>query len=564
LKEFISIHENKTFFFFFSISGAAAVSMLSGGYTAGRSIQTLVDRGQHQQSIGLDTAESRNCWLGIGGCLMSLASGGATAAIARTAQTGAPVALAGQIAIKSVTVGSCVFNALGVTNGLANIITKAVSGKEITALDIFQFTSAVFFFTNSIISTQQALSLINSMGQDSPGGLQGIIQGFMNKISETVKQNNACQSIPPVIGGWSPMMSATAKGTTLFCICKWVSLKLFEITERLWKGLISMRDCVVEVRELLVNFWESWKEEIAKVAERICKEFGVKHWSEIVIRGLRLLAGAEPCYIREMAGTLITEKRSLVNCGTTVMPSQQRQVISGHDAVGGTVSHNNNGPNSLVVEETETSVSYDDEVISILAKFVGRQGCRNPADFAEYMTFICKFVKSQFLEEKSHYEKTWAAVKKFSPDVNVEDFVKEYGISGNPNNHFIQEVFKKFRSEEKDGFTLLKLAYDSQNVCTSAQKLGGQTSFEGDGVSFHPFYNKHGLASNKMLSKEQYCEMAAELTGQHADRDSICMSACGTTAVMQVNGGVDIIMVHCLLEDGKVSGIAALLRSPSE
>ena len=200
----------------------------------------------------------------------------------------------------------------------------------------------------------------------------------------------------------------------------------------------------------------------------------------------------------------------------------------------------------------------------ILVKFVDREGCRNTADFPRYMMFICKFVKSQFQEEKSHYEKAWNVVKNFNPNVNEEDFKKQYGISGNPYNHFLQEVFKKFKSEEKDGFTLLKLAYDSQNACTSAQEEHGHGSFDVDGVVFYPFYNKLGSASNGMLSKEQYCEMAAELTGQQVDRDSICISACSAVAVMRVNASADIIMVQCLLKDGKISGIASLLHSPQE
>jgi hypothetical protein len=170
-------------------------------------------------------------------------------------------------------------------------------------------------------------------------------------------------------------------------------------------------------------------------------------------------------------------------------------------------------------------------------------------------------VKSQFQEEKSQYEKMYKIVKNY---MNVEEFDKQYGMSGNSNNHFFNKVFGKFKDEEKDGFTLLKLAYESQNAGTSTQKKHGQSSFDVDGVGFYPFYNKLGLTSNGLLSKEQYCEMAAELTGQKADTDSIYISACGATAVMQVNAGADVIMVQCLLEDGKISGISALLHSPLE
>jgi hypothetical protein len=154
--------------------------MLTGGYAAGRNIQTLVDRDQHQQSIGLDSAVSRNCWLGIGGGVMGIVSGGTMAAATKTAQAAATLPLAGQIAIKSVAVDSCVLNGLAVSKGLANIIVKAVNEEEITALDVFRFTSAVLFFTHSVISTHQAMSLINSMGKNSSRGSSGDIKVLMN------------------------------------------------------------------------------------------------------------------------------------------------------------------------------------------------------------------------------------------------------------------------------------------------------------------------------------------------------------------------------------------------
>ena len=264
--------------------------------------------------------------------------------------------------------------------------------------------------------------------------------------------------------------------------------------------------------------------------------------------------------VKELAGTVIAERKCLSNCETTVMPSQQNQVIADSSDVG-TASCINNGPNSMVEEEMETSVSYDDEVINILAKFVDREMCRNPADFPRYMTFICKFVKSQFQEEKSQYEKMYEIVKYY---MDVEDFDKKYGISGNPTNHFFNKVFEKFKDEGKNGFTLLKLAFESQDACTSTREKRGQSSFDVDGVGFYPFYNKVGLASNGMLSKEQYCEMAAELTGQQVDRDNIYISACSAMAVMQVHASADIITVQHLLEDGKIYGIVAVLHSPQE
>ena len=259
-----------------------------------------------------------------------------------------------------------------------------------------------------------------------------------------------------------------------------------------------------------------------------------------------------------MAGTVIAEKRSLVECGSTAMPSHQRQAISDNSAVVGT----SDGPNRVVDGETQTYESYYDEIANIHAKFVDRQMSRNPADFCRYMAFICKFVRGNFQKKKSYYEKMWEMVKNF---MNVEEFNKQYGISGNPNNYFLQEVFNEFKKEEQDVFILLQLAYESQNAGTSAQEEEhGQGFLDADGVCYYPFYSMHGLASNGMLSEQQYCDMAAKLTGQHADTDSFYMSASGNTAVIQVNAAADVIMVQCWPEDGKVSGIAAVLHTPSE
>jgi hypothetical protein len=558
LVERIYFHSSKQYLF--TIVGAVRISMLTGVYAAGRNVQTLVDRDKHQQSTGLDSADSRNCWLGIAGGAMGFMSGGTMASAARTARTSAAMPLAGQIARSSVAVGSCVLNGLAVSNGLANIIVKARNEEEITALDVFQFTSAVLFFTHSVISARQAKSLISSMRKNNSRGSSSGLKALKNGISESVGPTEACNNVPRVIVGCLPTVLTIAEGigSSLLSLCSIVGRKLIEITKSLLRGLTSMCKYMLEAGELLRQFWESWNTEMAEIVDIICRVFGVKHWSELVIKGCRLI---ESGHIRAMAGTLIAEKRSLVECGSTAMPSHQEQAISDNSVVVGT----DDGPNSLVDGETQTYESYYGEIANIFAKSVDRQVCRNPADFIKYMMFICKFVKSQLQEKMSSYGKSWEMMKHFNPDVNIEDFKKRYGISGNLNNHFLQEVFNEFRKEEEDVFTKLHLAYQSQNAGTSAQEEeNGQGFLDADGVRFYPFYSMRGLAGNGMLSEQQYLDMAAKFTEGHADTDSIHTSRSGDTAVIQVNDAADVIMVQCWLEDGKVSGIAAVLHTPAE
>jgi hypothetical protein len=398
------------------------------------------------------------------------------------------------------------------------------------------------------------------MGKNSSGVSSADVKAWMKQISKFEEPNNTCNNISGVRVGCPPTVLNIARGSelSLWSFCSVVGRKLIEIAKSLLRGLQITSNLMFEVGQLLYELWESWKKEMDVVVDVICRAFGVKHWSELVIKGCRLIDSG---HIRAMASTLFAEKRSLAECGSRAMQFHQRQGISDNSAFVGT----ENRPNSLVDGETQTYESYYDEIANIQAGFVDRQMCRNPADFCRYMTFICKFVKSELQKKMSHYEKSWEMVKHFNPDANIEDFKKQYGISGNPNNHFLQEVFNKFKREQEDVFTLLQLAYLRQNAGPSAQEEENEHGFlDVDGVRFYPFYSMCGLASNGMPSKQQYHEMAAKLMGQHANTYSIYMSDNGDTAVIQVNAAADVIMVQCWAEDGKVSGSAAVLHTPSE
>ena len=140
-----------------------------------------------------------------------------------------------------------------------------------------------------------------------------------------------------------------------------------------------MYNCMLEIEKLLGRLWESWNKEMAEVVDVICRAFGVKHWSELVIKCCRII---EFSHIRAMTSTLIAAKRSLLqDCGSTAMPSHQRQAIYNNSAIVGT----DDGPNSVVDGENQTYKSYYGEITNILEKCVDRQMCRNPADFCIYI-----------------------------------------------------------------------------------------------------------------------------------------------------------------------------------
>ena len=142
--------------------------------------------------------------------------------------------------------------------------------------------------------------------------------------------------------------------------------------------------------------------------------------------------------------------------------------------------------------------------------------------FATRLTDIYNCDNHHSQTEKSH-EKMWGVVKIF---VTEEVFRKKCRIPGIPKDHFLQEVFKILKDNEKYVFPLLNV----EAANTSAQDEA-QISFDVNRTISHLFDNTCmlGLACNEMQSEEQYCEMAAELTG---NRDSIYMSECVDTAII--------------------------------
>jgi hypothetical protein len=67
---------------------ATAGAAWSGSYGVGRSIGTLVDRGTHEQSVGLKNAESRNCWVSAVGSALGMASAGGVQYLTKMTESG--------------------------------------------------------------------------------------------------------------------------------------------------------------------------------------------------------------------------------------------------------------------------------------------------------------------------------------------------------------------------------------------------------------------------------------------------------------------------------------------
>ena len=67
---------------------SAMGAVATGVYGVGRSAAALADRGKHKQSVGIDDADSRGCWLSLAGNSLCIASSQAIRSVTSMAQKG--------------------------------------------------------------------------------------------------------------------------------------------------------------------------------------------------------------------------------------------------------------------------------------------------------------------------------------------------------------------------------------------------------------------------------------------------------------------------------------------
>ncbi|GMS93019.1 hypothetical protein PENTCL1PPCAC_15194 [Pristionchus entomophagus] len=138
--------------------GGTIAGLSGAAWGTTRSVQRLVDKGQHGES--LSDLESVTSWLAI--ALMPLSV--ATSAVKATLTSGARVS--GRIFSSTVRTAATILNCttLGLQSGmivlgLANLVQKA-KNKQLTPLDVLQYSMTIFFFTNTVMQPKTASGII--------------------------------------------------------------------------------------------------------------------------------------------------------------------------------------------------------------------------------------------------------------------------------------------------------------------------------------------------------------------------------------------------------------------
>ncbi|CAF1114363.1 unnamed protein product [Adineta ricciae] len=142
------------------IIGSAISGTTAAVYGAGRSIDRLVDKGSHSESLA--DLESLTCWLSIILTPVHFATAATNSFLAAGARN------SGRIFSNTVRTAATILNlttvgldSVMIAFGFANLIEKA-KNNQLSSLDVLQFSMSVFFFGHTLIQPKTASGIIKA------------------------------------------------------------------------------------------------------------------------------------------------------------------------------------------------------------------------------------------------------------------------------------------------------------------------------------------------------------------------------------------------------------------
>ena len=143
------------------VAASSIVGAPGAVYSTTRAVSKLVDRGKHDQSLSLMNGEARSCWISTIASLLSFGNTASLGLLAKSASSGRIVSASLRTFCTSLNITTISVNGIGIINSFVEVASK--KKEDITAFDILQLTSSIFFFTNSLVNFQTANNLVKDV-----------------------------------------------------------------------------------------------------------------------------------------------------------------------------------------------------------------------------------------------------------------------------------------------------------------------------------------------------------------------------------------------------------------
>ncbi|CAI5455716.1 unnamed protein product [Caenorhabditis angaria] len=166
----------------------------TGIYTMARSGYHLVDRATHNENVNpLRSRENFVDWLAVAASLASFGAIGGSAYLTVMATQGVEVSQAIECTVNAAIFANFAVSGIALTASGFNIFEKVANGERPTALELFQFSTSLLFFTNAAVNLHTAEKLIQETTQEKINEFRDTLktaedkQNFDSTINEKLK-----------------------------------------------------------------------------------------------------------------------------------------------------------------------------------------------------------------------------------------------------------------------------------------------------------------------------------------------------------------------------------------
>lgn len=502
------------------LAATAAASVSTGAYGVTRSSYALYDRATHSQSIALTDTEARGCWLAIVGSSLGFAQGRMIASMTTAARAGEVMGTAGRIAFMVVQTGNLTVNGIGIIHGLAVLIDKT-ERNQLTALDVFQFSASLLFFTNAVVNVKTAGSIIKEVQHDvinshreglskearkvfnkQTGKLRGPDE--MHGNAKVVKQLNrlgnsqdfyemladknvASHKVKLTPDGYKGLLEVNKNlkihPLKLLEIPKESRQAIFNSTRNFADGNISKdqfhKEMKTYCRTHQINF-ETMRQE---TVQRLCQTFGTENIKDITVGGKKIFANATPHEIDRLRVVL------------------------------------------------ENTTQNDANIMNIATEFAAMRECNSTRDFIIFAEYFVADLQETVKSYEANYQTSLANAKR-EPGFKQAKFDESYmGKTGVKRAQFHkQKALEQYLSDE--GFANLNDRFNNLKDTVGPLNSACQPGFFTDGAAtYHYLKHKH-FGSAGELTPEQYFQIAEEVVGNPTNRTNSMLSQDGSCVMI--------------------------------
>ncbi|KAF4528170.1 hypothetical protein B566_EDAN016532 [Ephemera danica] len=537
------------------ITAAALYSgVTTGVYGIGRSANALYDRGTHGQSIGLEDSESRNCWLGIVGGSLCFGAMGSMGYIANAASKGYVVGQVGRVFANTMQISSLTMNGLGILNSTIHM-TEKLEKNELTTLDVFQFTTSILFFSNSVLSMKTATSVIKetqaNVIKDYKSGLEGrSAKNAFAKLARKTRGKDGMYGNARVIRSIRNIDNPKEFFGSLTAIQKDIRGHNVKLTEN---GLVNVNREFIAHPTKLVQIPEEMRKQIFTATKNLSfsnklSQENFKIQMASICRSQRIAFEFQRNATRQNLATAfgVNDIKDIKINGKRIFADLKPFEI---DRLGAVMEN--------------TAKGYNADLLKISVKFAELQEVSGVTDFASFTEFACDFINKEISAKENHYQHE----KRNAPNLAQHDFDRNYGIPDGMKrkNHFFNETVNELQtdtSNEGSKMNIMKQLFNQlKNEVTPENRSNNPCFLFDSAATYH--YSKHkNDFPGETMSVADYFNLASELTGQDISAGNSILSQEGdTTFVTFCNGdGAKAVLVMKHAPRGEhISGIATLM-----